>query len=195
MPGFRWHWTDMQGAGIKIFRVYHYDGGQPFAYFTGGNAGPIYVFDWGQSAYGFRHIQALRCDPQQTNYYCVEPYTHNAQLTGEPSFTASMGDGQWHRLNWRLKMNSTPGARDGVLQFWLDGVQQYSREDLQWMGEESPGSLGWNLIGIGGNAYNSYAPEEEGQEQWYAIDDIVVSTEPLSFDNSPPPTITTILGR
>jgi hypothetical protein len=30
--------------------------------------------------------------------------------------------GQWHRLEWYLKYDSSYGARDGIIRWWLDGV-------------------------------------------------------------------------
>ncbi|MFH0925536.1 MAG: putative Ig domain-containing protein [bacterium] len=41
---------------------------------------------------------------------------------------------------------------------------------------ENPRSY-WNFVAIGGNNANYYAPNEEEAEQWYALDDLVISTK------------------
>lgn len=178
MPGFKWHIYDNgQGSAVKLLRFYHWDRqGSPFKYFTSGHSAPIYIFDAAKSPYGFRQIHSFRCDPQETNYYCTHGKDSGSVYDGAPTFEQLMGDNGWHYLEWRAKMNSAPGAKDGILEFWVDGKLQFSRQDQQWLGESSPGGIGWNTVAIGGNAYNQYAPPEEQKEQWYAFDNLKVST-------------------
>lgn len=109
-------------------------------------------------------------------------------LEGETQYTTNnfphgmFGDGEWHMWEWRLKMNSAEGVTDGICTFWQDGIQVYHAEDIAWCmdGGGDPAERRWNFVWIGGNNNNIYDenPANE-EEQWYAIDDIVVSTTRL----------------
>ena len=194
---FQLYHTGYGEALIKLIRFMHWDRtGSSFRYFTNGYSCPAYIFDIGDNDWGFRQKHAFRCDPQESNYYCGGDSYGDQVYNGSPSFNELYGDGQWHQLRWHIKMNSQPGANNGIIEFWVDGTKQFSRSDMQWMGAGSPGNIGWNTFGIGGNAYNSYAPETQQAEQWYAIDDIVISTtsfeDPISIPTIPTPTIQTI---
>ena len=88
------------------------------------------------------------------------------------------GDGGWHSFEYYLKVNSAPGVSDGVHKFWFDGNLVTNISNIQWAtssGQSSPRRL-WNYIFIGGNNANAYALQSTSPEQWYAIDDFVVST-------------------
>jgi hypothetical protein len=64
----------------KIFRVLHFDGGSiadRSAFFTSGKNAPIYLYDYGYTEYGLRHVHAFRCDPQASNYNCSTPSIGN----------------------------------------------------------------------------------------------------------------------
>ena len=175
-PGFQWFYTQNNNAMVKMVRFYHWDRiGNPYQFFTNGHSSPIYVFDAVNSLWGFRQKHAIRCSPQATNYYCSQNYTLSKNFSGNTSFSNSLGDGNWHVLEWHGKMNSSPGVNDGVLEFWVDGNLEYFRSDIGFM-EGGPSGLTWNIVGIGGNAFNLYAPESDKKEQWYAIDNVVIST-------------------
>ncbi|MBT8085980.1 MAG: hypothetical protein KJN72_12195 [Woeseia sp.] len=59
-------------------------------------------------------------------------------ITATPNFgwfksgitVAEYGDGQWHWLEFRIKLNSTSGGTDGLMTAWIDGVQQGTRTNL-----------------------------------------------------------------
>ena len=123
---------------------------------------------------------SFRCDPQATNHYCNGDSYGDLRYIGSPTFTDLFGDNQWHQLQWHIKINSNPGENDGIIEFWFDGELQYSKTNHQWLGVDNPGNIGWNTFGIGGNAFNSYAQESAQAEQWYAIDDIIISTTPFA---------------
>ena len=40
--------------------------------------------------------------------------------------------GTWHRIEWHLKYESRPGAADGVIRWWLDGVLTGSYTDVRF---------------------------------------------------------------
>ena len=177
---FQWNWNTTNGAAVKMVRFYHWDRvGSPFHFFTSGMVSPAYIYDTSYNQYGFRHFHSHRCDPQETNYRCTPTYDKSFTFLGNPSFEQLLGDGAWHQMRWYAKMNSTPGANDGAIEFWLNGTLQYSRYDVQWMGSSSPSNFGWNIVAIGGNAFNTYSDAVEKKEQWYAIDDVIISSTPL----------------
>ena len=50
----------------------------------------------------------------------------------EPNITATpVGLGTWHQIEWYVRYSSNPSSRDGVVQWWLDGVLQGEYTDLQ----------------------------------------------------------------
>ena len=175
--GFQFYASEANSAAIKMFRAYHWDRtGSPFSFFSGGNSAPIYIYDTSQTTTSFRHFHSYRCDPQETNYSCNPQYDQSYTFPEAPTFVDSLGDGNWHQLGWHIKMNSAPGVADGVLEFLVDGAIALARADVIWMGAASPGGLGWNIVAFGGNAYNLFSALENQAEQWYAIDDISIST-------------------
>lgn len=171
---------------LKIFRVGHYDGtGSVFKFFTNGYTAPLYLFDLKNShSWGWRQMHSYRCDPQSSNYYCSDssddPYFGDSGT--EPDDSGQPADGQWHRYTIRIKMNTNTSGTwnsDGVMQFWYDGVLLHSVINKRWIVSGEDTTIGWNIVGIGGNAYNSYSDASNYAEQWYAIDDFLVSTTPI----------------
>jgi len=184
-PGFKWPTTE--DGILKIFRVAHYDrSGSSFLFFSGGNSGPIYLFDLKKSSkWGWRHMHSFRCDPQESAYYCPDGDATDGLFETSSTLPSDQGqaaDGNWHRYDFRFKMNSYSGGAwqaDGVIQFWFDGDLKYSKANKKWVVSGTDTSIGWNTIGIGGNAYNNYSDSVNKSEQWYAFDDVVVSTTSL----------------
>lgn len=190
---------------IKTFRVMHYDrSGNPFQFFTSGNSCPIYLYDLKNSnTYGTRLMSSFRCDMQESDYYCgnndymIEETDFEGSLyedfyeprIGDPGSYNDNGmpaDGDWHKYVWHIKMNSYAGSgswnTDGVLQLWIDDQLQTDISHMRWIESGTDSTIGWNLVGLGGNAYNEYSAEENKDEQWYAMDDFVVSTTPIASD-------------
>jgi hypothetical protein len=87
--------------------------------------------------------------------------------------SGNYGDGDYHCHEYHLKLNSASNVADGVLEYYIDGVAQFSFNNMQWVKSGTPSDLGWNSIGFGGN--NSYYRPAGELETWYAYDDIVVS--------------------
>jgi hypothetical protein len=48
----------------------------------------------------------------------------------------TLGVNRWHRLTQRVRIN-TPNVRNGIVQFWVDGRQVYSRTNLRLRGAVS----------------------------------------------------------
>jgi hypothetical protein len=43
--------------------------------------------------------------------------------------------GAWHRIEWHVRYNTTPALRNGLAEWWLDGVLQGRYTDLQMPGD------------------------------------------------------------
>jgi len=181
-----WKWPSESDMMIKMIQLYHFDRkGSIYNAFTGGVLAPIYVMDFKHSPkWGTRYMNSLRCDPQETDYYCLTSVPLDALFVPgdykiEPTGAGMMADGHWHRLDFHLRMNTFNGHipnSDGIYEFSYDGKLKESHSNVQWKRIGSNSSIGWNVISLGGNAYNQYAGETDKAEQWYALDDIVVST-------------------
>lgn len=58
--------------------------------------------------------------------------TPNANWFKTGITVSEFGDGQWHWLEFRIKLNTTSGGNDGLLTAWFDGVQQGARTELNF---------------------------------------------------------------
>lgn len=201
-PG--WQYTLTDDMLIKMFRVGHYDRtGSLYTYFPGGNTAPISLFDLKFSnIYGIRAQVdgTYRCDPQATDYSCpglsVGDILWPASVSIQPTDSGQFADGNWHVLDFHFRMNTYSGGAwnsDGVYSFIYNGTTIVSRNNINWKRTGSAENIGWNVISLGGNNHNLYAEASEHAEQWYAIDDVVVSTTPIPYDyeigGSTPPTV------
>ena len=85
----------------------------------------------------------------------------------------------WTKMAFFVKMNSSPGAKDGVLIQWMDGQQILKMETIPWIrpSETEGEDAQWNLVAIGGNDFFQTYPNEQRHEEWYAFDDLVVRTD------------------
>ena len=184
-PGFRWASIE-DGSGTdkgKIVRLAHFggpDSASRFQFFSGGQSAPIALVDlknWTISSRESkaRPISHIRCAPQRSNYSCGGyAEDREAKLPGDPNFVQSFGDGAWHKIGFRLKMNSRPGAADGKLMVWYDDILVQDRDDVPFLGNGADAGKLWNMFMIGGNMHNIPASESERLEQWWAIDDVRV---------------------
>ena len=184
-PGWRW---DRKNNNVhKIFRVFHYDGVNNF-YKNGpnGSESPLTFFDlatyWVDNS--ARYFLAYRCSPVR-NYHCAGGGGPDNEISlpfngKEPSVPGNWADGQWHRYDLHFKINSTPARADGKSEFWYDGKRIVSHNNIKWVTEGSTADAGWNSISFGGNSNISWgAGDNPTKEQWYAIDDVVVSSAPI----------------
>ena len=83
--------------------------------------------------------------------------------------------GKWHCVVAHARLNS-PGESDGIFEFWINGVLQARKENLNWHGayNSDPENFGINAIFFE-NYWNAGSPKE--QERYF--DNIVIATEPL----------------
>ncbi len=188
-PG--WQWSTSQSPMQKFIHISHYKGGDPFKYFTGGNHQPIAVADLAKYNYGASDISFLSAYRYEIQYYPDTPINYHPRNTttyfGNGNYggtgkdfgdSGMIGDGNWHSWEFHVKANSAVGIADGKFEAWLDGVLIVSVTDLTWSdpsSQVSPRNL-WNYLQIGGNSFNAWVPQSQAAEQWYAIDDLVIST-------------------
>ena len=112
--------------------------------------------------------------------------------TGQEWDTNGMpADGQWHCWEFYVKLNSAPGIADGIFEMWIDGGDTHgnvgrnylftSHKDLAWsdQGAASNPRKGWNMVMSGGNVYNHWGTNTQ---QWYAMDDVVISKNYIGPD-------------
>lgn len=88
--------------------------------------------------------------------------------------------GTWTKVAFFVKMNSAPGVQDGVFRQWVDDELILETTQIKWVGENSENKMvKWNAIAIGGNDYwiNGGYTNDQQREEWYAIDDLLVSTD------------------
>jgi hypothetical protein len=115
------------------------------------------------------------------NYYEGGNYQGTGTDFNDPG---SPGDGEWHYYEWHVKINSAKGVPDGVLEVWYDGTKLISVSNLAWWDNDynddgtwyRRDKRGWNCIMLGGNNFNVFSTAQLKEEQWYAIDDLVIST-------------------
>ena len=185
-PGYRWHHLETsnpQGINYaKLMRIGHRDQGQsPFRFSASGSNAPLVFIDssiWARDQNGRRTDRAsvlvsARCDPQESNYKCGSyPETGRGYINGDASNAESYGDGNWHKLAARMRINSGPGKNDGILMAWFDDQLMVNATDVPWIGSNAPADTLLNMVVLGGNIHNYPEPEGNRFEQWHSIDDV-----------------------
>tara|TARA_R110001583_G_C5628701_1_gene406824 strand:- start:135 stop:1337 length:1203 start_codon:yes stop_codon:yes gene_type:complete len=103
--------------------------------------------------------------------------------------------GTYTKVAFYVKMNSAPGVGDGQIIQWLDDVQMMNVQNIVWVPSLTQGLTEmpkWTSLSIGGNDFFKNYPLEDGRQEWWAIDDIKVSTEIPNYllsdsNNTAPP--------
>lgn len=138
------------------------------------NANGAPDFNWldGNDASGYRQLDLAN---DFFKRYNIEAWGSSA---------GKLGDGNWHHFEVRQTMNTWSGSAwnaDGVVEIWIDGTKHMSRSDVPFKRCDNSSncapssSRGWRVVSIGGNSANYFA-DSGTREQWYAIDDVVIST-------------------
>ena len=170
-----WHWAAVGSTvgtpEFKFWRVGYWRGlssaNQNIFYIADSHPGMIMMMNHsGTNGDGITH--AYRCDPN--DYYC-ENISNSYQKMDYPYATATWSDGNWHRFKYHIKLN-TAGSYNGVMEVWQDGNLVYQHTDVMWK-ESGSTAPGFTHVMFGGNSDNPWA---NPGEQWYAVDDIVIST-------------------
>lgn len=211
LPG----WTDAPGVNTKIFRIGSWSGsGSEYQAFSGGELGPVIVWNWTQSTYGLRNQVGFRGGPHGDNYNITSSdipglpralvgagdlslnWTTNQQGQGvggsDPQIPDLVNGGyllddptqivshaqvfgnDYNKLAFYVKMNTSPGANDGIFIQWFNDIQLLYNNQAAWCFD----SLAkWNYVEIGGNTYFKEYPTSDARQERYAIDDIMVRSE------------------
>jgi len=201
-----WVWATNSSPQQKFIHISHYNGGNPFVFFEGGNHHPVFFAQLVKWKGGFTDIAYMPGYRFESTYYPAHgdqtiylgnpdgriiAYNGYDGIGKDFAAPGMLGDGEWHCWEYYVKANSAVGTADGVHKFWLDGVEivdvgkKFPDEDLAWSdsgSQISPRNY-WNYVQIGGNNDNKFVSASTGIKQWYALDDLVVSTH----YSGPPP--------
>lgn len=95
--------------------------------------------------------------------------------------------GTWNKIAFFVKMNSAANATDGVLMQWLNDELILNMQTIPWhrYNNELNGMPYWNAVLFGGNDYYQTYPNEDRFEDWYAIDDIMISSSIPTTPHAP----------
>ena len=168
-PGFQWEAVN-SGSGqssLKLARG---------RYYTGGEFGQRFGLDLDVDASFIVNIKAFKsADGSDRARIKVElkqyPNEINKSVIEADMGTISdtIGNGGWQHIVIRAKMNSEAGVADGKLQVAFNDTLLINL-DVEIITQD-PGAeiVGWNQVGMGGNANNVWAPEEDQAEQWWAL--------------------------
>ena len=83
----------------------------------------------------------------------------------------------WNQIEFYVKINSEPGAQDGVVAQWLNGSLVFLNKTVPWLGNDADPDQLFTTVKFGGNSYTqTFLPEHVGVDriEWSAISDIVV---------------------
>lgn len=173
---------------FKLWHVQHYNGGgaSPWNYFERDtNNQPVAVG-------GIRRADSNYIDIFAEGRGYPTYYAHNFMFwrLGTLAWARAPGgilDGNWHSIEIRTKRNSAIGAANGLIEVWFDGVKKstwadYPANDINF-NNGGTDLRGWRFVSIGGNnmSWTTACSDGSGSmsecEQWYAIDDVVISTQ------------------
>ncbi len=185
-PNYRWHLLE-SGHGqnsAKILRIGHRQEGSFSSTFgSNGGYGPLTftnIMAWASNNANEWTLLtgANRCAPQTTNYLCSDNGSGGIQgfIANDGGdrlgWAETFGDGQWHKIGMRMKLNSAPGITDGSLMIWYDDQLLGESRFIDWLGTDTMDSRLLNSVIVCGNMHNYPEPEANQFEQWYAIDDV-----------------------
>lgn len=208
---FVWDVTNSSSKGkfLRATHLHEIDGESMYAFGYDGNHFPAVFLDFSdQGIYSIDNTQVRLMPRFQSSYHegaTPDPdyLTNNdyegyfvsggTGTNGNKTFEELLGDGEWHCIELRLEGNSAMGEEDGEWQTWIDGTSVALRTNVAWADEvyncaggnciNPPDDfVGWNWVSIGGNFYNRYYASTVQTEQWYAIDDLVISTTYVGTD-------------
>jgi hypothetical protein len=191
-PGYKWTALETGGGQdvMKFFWVRSWRGNltnNRFEFFgpESRDASPVMICDWRINNTGSTYCKFVPLGYVMTgaadgtnDYYKMDDYygsgayfEENIKQGGTDfiPWQDCLGDGNWHKINYFLKIDSAPGAGDGEVEFWFDGVLELRQTDVPWRESGNPTDVGWNEASIGGNVNNTWSAEENQAEQWLAV--------------------------
>ena len=113
------------------------------------------------------------------DYYGVYLYTGNTTGYGDDEITdVEVITGEYVELAMRVKMNTTYGTSNGILQFWVNGDLKINKSNMNWLRDQASGEpaspsmrgIGWGSF-HGGSGDTSWNP---ASNQYPAYSDIAL---------------------
>ena len=187
-----------RGSGqsiMKVFRARHvpenYKEKTRYDFFgVGGRAkSPVYMLDFKSWTVAKNNFSVARLTPFVRGYtpqeligsdehYFLKEYEKETSIKqgGRNSFSFAevFQTGEWVKINILIKMDSAPGAADGVEEVWINDILEKARYDIPFRRAGEGEGVGFNWFSIGGNSHNVPFPEENQYEQWFAITDLKI---------------------
>lgn len=177
----------IDNQSFKLWHIQHYNGGgaNPWNYFERDtNNQPT-------ASGGIRRADSNYIDLYAEARGYPTYYTHGFMFwrLGTYAWAKAAGgimDGDWHSIEIRQKRNSAIGVADGLLEVWVDGVKKstwtdYPANDINFNNGGTE-LRGFRFVSVGGNnmSWTTACSDGSGSmtecEQWYAIDDVAIST-------------------
>jgi chitinase len=184
-----WEWATTESPLQKFLHISHYNSSDPtsrYDFFDLSQNKPRSIIDLAKYNSGTADIaiSVLQSRYGTASTEAIDYFgTGNYGGTGDDFWDEGMiGDGEWHCWESYFKMNSADGVADGISRSWVDGVLIHESTNIAWVTGDDPANRRWNYVWIGGNSYNPYDIVANSPEQWYAIDDIVISTTYVGLD-------------
>lgn len=182
-PGFIWS----NGNEQKFMHITHFnehvDSGvlQAFQFFSSGDGNCPNGPDFCSTFYKYNasypnpqpKMDSVRSD---CSYVITDPVYPSVNVM----------DGNWHSIKYYLKLNTAANQSNGIERTYIDGVLVTEQTNIPWTKSNTPtaADYGFNRIIIGGNTDN-VAWGTTGQSQWFAVDNLVVSTTDIATDYVP----------
>jgi hypothetical protein len=192
--GFQWRVSDTDPySSIKFLHASHYDGTEfrRWSFHNDYNA-PSFVTNLSVSSNPYNNRVQYgyggRCYDAGGGYDAVRSWAYT-DGSGQDvqnggcvwNAPGCIRDDTWFRFEYRLKMNSSPSATDGIAKVWLDGVLIVDENNLNWTTSD-PATRRWNSVWIGGNTWNNWTARANMAEQYRAFDNFVVYTPLVAGD-------------
>ncbi len=173
------NWVWQNGSQLKLMHIAHFDENY--------NQGVLQAYEF----FNYNLPDMVPGIYVNTLYY-PEPqfYLHSshadvgkttASVVTTPPSHINISDGNWHTVKYHVKLNTAANLANGVKEMWLDGQLVASYTDVPWTGANTPtaAAYGFNRVIFGGNSSNIFGTAD-GRTQWYALDELVISTTDIS---------------
>lgn len=175
--GFIWDWVEFSQSGVRndIFLTPVQGGkfdnpniGRSPAYYNGYN---LINCNYTICGYDLNNDGKVDNNPEIKNQETgsIIPDDKNLIATQNMIFGSA-----WHHLEFYVKVNSSPGAQDGVLAQWFDGHLILLNKTIPWIQSDDQAGYKFNAIKFGGNDFFQAFPYSDHVAQWYSIDNVVV---------------------
>lgn len=164
-------------TGTSVFRT-------SLGTFAGETTGGMFFYDVQFHNSRWRHKISWRVNPnyqdprgssfQRTWYDILDDQGQRFPNDDQWNAPNIYGDGSWHTIQFGMKQNSAPGADDGEIYMYYDGVLQFSDTTRRWRFADADAWVtGLNMITIGGNAENLWAGNIDNssspEQEWFEM--------------------------